>query len=154
MPDVPGRDRRSAPPASFLLTLREAFGAERASLLRLDRERGTWTVEREELGPEGGDGTDEELEARGHPLTWCVREELTVQVPAGDLTGDRGREGWALVGPVPGSLRALVLVFHGAPPSGARRAMRPALDHLAALQDALDPEEPSARREEGGGRTI
>lgn len=149
LPDAPPGAGPRSPAASFLRTLVEAFGAERAWLLALDRERGAWRLEREMLGAEGEQPLESEVEAVGHPLTWCVREELVVQVPAGDLTDDRGREGWALAGPVPGRDRTLVLIFHGAPPAGARRAMRPALDHLSTMGRHGDEEEGAAGRQGG-----
>lgn len=124
------------PTVTFLTALLEAFGAERASLLTLDRDREAWVVEREAVGPDGSPSSGGGDPAAGHPLTWCLREELVVQVPAGELNADRTGEGWALAGPIPGAGRVLVIVFHGAPPARARRAMRPALDHLGALEEA------------------
>ena len=135
LPEPRSPGQADAPEATFLAALAEAFGARRATLLRLDRERGAWVVERDVVGPDGDAAGASEMSAAGHPLTWCVREELIVQVPAGELSGDRADDGWALAGPAPGGSRVLVVRFHGAPPSRARRAMRPALEHLGALGD-------------------
>lgn len=139
LPERPAARRGEPPGASFLATLLEAFGAERAVLFELDRERGVWRVERAVAGPEAPSREDGELPAAGHPLTWCLREELVVQVPARELSGDRSGDGWALAGPVPGASRVLMLTFHGAPPARARRAMRPALDHLGNLAERSGP---------------
>lgn len=133
LPDPAPGGRAGARDATFLTTLLEAFGAERAALLSLDRERGAWRVERSATGPEARPAEEAELPAPGHPLTWCLREDLVVQVPVDELTPDRSGDGWALAGPVPGTSRVLVVVFHGAPPARARRAMRSALAHLAGL---------------------
>lgn len=133
LPEARSPGRSEEPGATFLATLVEAFAAERASVLRLDRDRGAWVGEREVAAPEASAAGDREFPAAGHPLTWCLREELVVQIPAGEITGDRGGEGWALAGPVAGRSRVLVILFHGTPPTRARRAMRPALRHLDAL---------------------
>lgn len=117
--------------------------------MALDRERGAWRVERAVTGPEARPDREEDLPAAGHPLTWCLREELVVQVPVSELTPDRSGEGWALAGPVPGTARTLIIVFHGAPPARARRAMGSALDHLAGL-DGGDGPPPAG----GDDRTI
>lgn len=127
------------PDASFLVTLIEALGAQRAVLFALDREEGVWRAERSASGPDAGPRDRDGLSAAGHPFTWCLREDLVVQVPVSELTADRSGEGWALAGPVRGTSRVLVLAFHGPPPSRARRAMRPALDHLASLADRTGP---------------
>lgn len=135
-----GRTREPAGPgASFLATLVEALGAQHAVLFGLDREAGTWRAERAAAGPDARSRDGGELSAAGHPFTWCLREDLVAQVPVSEITADRSGEGWALAGPVPGTSRVLVLAFHGPPPTRARRAMRPALDHLATLDEGTEP---------------
>ncbi len=138
LPDGAPEGRERPPEATFLATLLEAFGAERAALYRLDRSEEAWTEERAVAGPEARPGGGR-LSAPGHPFTWCLREDLVVQVPAGDVDADRSAEGWALAGPVPGSSRVLALHFRGAPPARARRALRPALDHLGGVGDGAAP---------------
>lgn len=135
---LPGRRRRTgdeAPPAeSFLRAVVAAFGAEGASVYRLDRAAGAWVPELR-AGEAPGDGETGELRAAGHPLTWCLREDLLLQVSSDELLGRRVA-GWSLAGPVPGGDRALLLTFRGSPPAGAREGLRAAVEHLAALHAA------------------
>lgn len=121
------------PVDSFLAAVVAAFGAEGASVYRLDRERSSWVLERRAGEPPAG--STDELAAAGHPLTWCLREELSMQSETSELLGGRS-SGWALAGSVPGADRALVVSFGGSPPTGARRGLEAAVEHLAALHDA------------------
>lgn len=134
LPERRGRAVGTAPPAgTFLRAVVAASGAEGASLYRLDRGEGAWIPElRAGELPEAGKSP---LSAAGHPLTWCLREDLLVQVSSDELLGGRA-PGWSLAGPVPGGERALVMTFGGSPPAGAREGLRAALDHLAALEGA------------------
>lgn len=147
LPPVTSRVPAEDPSGTFLHMLATAFGAERAVLYRLDRTRETWVPERSAAGGNGEGEASRELAARGHPLSWCLREQLVAQLPRGELAGDRRAGGWTLAGPVPGSDRVLVLVFGGSPPAGARRAVHAARKHVAALEASgvLDREPP------GGG---
>lgn len=133
LPPAAARGSAGDPPATFLRTLATAFGAEQAVLYRLHRDRAAWVVERSAAGGNGAAEPPGELAARGHPLSWCLREELVAQLPRGELAGDRRAGGWTLAGPVPGSDRVLVMIFGGSPPSGARRAIDAARQHVAAL---------------------
>lgn len=141
-PDPPGglpeRPRATAvgdaePPASFLEAIRAAFGAGGVALYRLDRDGAAWILERrvggDEAPPPG------ELAAAGHPLTWCLREDLLVQVTSDELLGGRA-PGWSLAGAVPEADRALVVSFRGSPPAGAREGLEAAVEHLADLARA------------------
>lgn len=134
LPPARGRSSDAEPSETFLRTLATAFGAEQAVLYRLHRGREAWLVERSAPGGNGAAEPPGELPARGHPLSWCLREELVAQLPRGELAGDRRTGGWTLAGPVPGSDRVLVLIFGGSPPSGARRAVDAAREHVAALE--------------------
>lgn len=130
----PGREGEGpAPIVSFLRALTAAFGAEAASVHRLERDRSTWVLEHR-VGEETS-APVEELGAAGHPLTWCLREELLIQSEAEELLGVRA-SGWALAGAVPGADRALVLFFGGPPPSGARKGLEAAVEHVSALHEA------------------
>lgn len=131
LPDRRGREGGAEDPtATFLEAMTALSGAEEAVLYRLDRTTDAWRVEKRTEG-EAGVG-EEEIRAAGHPLTWCLREELVVQVDVGELLGGR-RGGWALAGPVAGRERALVLVFRRSPPPGSRPGFQAALRHLEAL---------------------
>lgn len=136
LPRAGARRGPEDPSETFLRTLGTAFGAERTTLYRLDRGREAWVPERSVAGSTGADDLPEELPARGHPLSWCLREELVAQLPPGELAGSRRAGGWTLVGPAPGSDRVLVMVFGGSPPAGARRAVEAARRHVAALEAA------------------
>lgn len=135
LPERPGRreDGEVRPVDSFLRAVTAAFGAEGASVYRLDRERASWVVERRVGDPPAG--SSDEIAAAGHPLTWCLREELSMQSEAAELLGG-GSGGWALAGAVPGADRALVVCFGGSPPTGARQGLEAAVEHLAALHEA------------------
>lgn len=137
-PGLPERRRRAgegSPPAeTFLRAVVAAFGARGASVYRLDRASGAWVPEHR-AGEGPGDGARGELRAAGHPLTWCLREDLLLQVSSDELLGRRVA-GWSLAGPVPGGERALLLTFRGSPPAGAREGLRAAVEHLAALDAA------------------
>lgn len=136
LPPAASRDGTGDPAATFLRTLAVAFGAERATLYRLNRGREAWELEDSADGGNGDREPPRPLPARGHPLSWCLREELVAQLPRGELAGDRRAGGWSLAGPVPGSDRVLVMVFGGSPPAGARRALDSARKHVAALEVA------------------
>ncbi len=116
--------------ASFLAVLTSAFGAEHASLYHLDRAGEYWRRERsdpdEAMAPTS-------IRAKGHPLTWCARERLVVQIPASELREGPAGVSWLLAGGLPGGGRVLVLAFAGAPPTAARRAMGAAVEHLSSL---------------------
>lgn len=142
LPPAASHGQLGNPAATFLSTLATAFGAEVAVVYRLDRGRETWVPERAATDGTVDVEAPRELPARGHPLTWCLREELVAQLPRGELAGDRRAGGWTLAGPVPGGDRVLVLAFGGSPPAGARRAVDAARRHVAALQAAgvLGPE--------------
>lgn len=138
-PGLPPAARRRTgtaedPAATFLRTLSTAFGAERTVLYRLDRDREAWVPERWSAGDRGPSAPPDETAAAGHPLSWCLREELVAQIPREEMAGDRRGAGWALAGPVPGSDRMLVMAFGGSPPAGARRAVDAARRHVAALE--------------------
>lgn len=141
LPRTTSRGPAGDPAATFLRTLAAAFGAELAVVYRLDRGRETWVPEHASTGGDGGGEAPPELPARGHPLSWCLREELVAQLPREELAGDRRAGGWILAGPVRGSERVLVLLFGGSPPAGARRAVDAARSHVAALEASgvLDP---------------
>lgn len=139
------------PSTTFLRAMVAAFGAERGVLYRLDRDRECWVPERAAGEEEGRADPPPELAARGHPLSWCLREELVAQLPRGELAGDRRAGGWALAGPVPGSDRVLLLLFGGSPPGAARRAVEAARRHLASLEAAGVLEGGSSGE---GGRTL
>lgn len=126
-------DGPSSPDASFLELVRAAFGARSAAVFRLEREQSAWVLDGR-VGEPGG-GPPQRFGAAGHPLTWCLREELVVQVETAELLGGR-TGGWTLAGPVPGADRALLVIFEGSPPTGARSAVRAALRHLASLHEA------------------
>lgn len=127
-------DAGKEPAGTFLDALVALYGAEAATLYRLERPDRTWTAER--WAPDGaGEGARGPFPAAGHPLTWCLREELQLQVSVGDLFDTRA-SGWALVGPVQGSDRVLVVTFRAGPPSGARGGLGAALGHLEALDAA------------------
>lgn len=132
LPERPraGERGEARPVDSFLRAVTAAFGAEGASVYRLERERSSWVVERRVGEPP--EGSSDELAAAGHPLTWCLREELSIQSETAELLGGRSG-GWALAGAVPGADRALVVCFGGSPPTGAREGLEAAVDHLAAL---------------------
>jgi len=137
-PELPDRGRRPDPPEpleSFLRTLRLAFGAERAVVFRLDRERDRWRAARESPADGVRPLARRSIPTGGHPLTWCLREELVVQVETADLFGKSEGVGWTLAGAVPGRDRSLLVSFTGSPPVPARRTMRTALRHLEALLD-------------------
>lgn len=136
LPAAASGDGTGDPAATFLRTLAVAFGAERATLYRLDRGREAWEPADSAAGGSGDPEPPRDLPARGHPLSWCLREELVAQLPRGELAGDRRAGGWSLAGPVPGSERVLVMVFDGSPPAGARRALDAARKHVAALEIA------------------
>lgn len=125
---------------SFLRVLTVSFGAEHAVLYRLDRERDRWTPERSAPAEAAGPGA---LRVRGHPITWCARERLVVQIPTADLPDPPAGVSWLLAGGLRGGEKVLVLAFAGAPPGAARRAMGAAVEHLWSLSLA----------EESGGRT-
>lgn len=126
-------DGEERPVDSFLRVVTASFGARGASVYRLDRDRSVWVVDRRVGAPPNG--SSDELAAAGHPLTWCLREELSMQSEADELLGGRSG-GWALAGAVPGADRALVICFGGSPPSGARKGLEAAVEHLAALHEA------------------
>lgn len=136
LPRAAARGAAENPAETFLETLGTAFGAERTTLYRLDRGREAWVPERSVAGSAGSDDPPRELPARGHPLSWCLREELVAQLPRDERVGSRRAGGWILVGPVPGSDRVLLMVFGGSPPAGARRAVEAARHHVAALEAA------------------
>lgn len=133
LPDRPSPrgEESSAPEESFLELVVAAFGARGASVYRLERERAVWVLERRAGEPAP---SSDELSAAGHPLTWCLREGVLMQVEAGDLLDPRA-SGWALAGAAPPADRALVVQFAGSPPSGAREGLQAAVRHLSALHD-------------------
>jgi hypothetical protein len=127
------REDRS-PAETFLRTFVTASGADEAALVVLDPGESTWKVEAY-VGEEGSrmDARDRRARAVGHPLTWCMREELMVQLSADELMPGHESGGWALAGCVPGATRLLVVSFGASPPIGAREALEAALAHLGSL---------------------
>lgn len=164
---APARRSRSAggdAAETFLWTLLEAFGSEGVALLGLDEEADRWVVIRKAVREKSAGGPSSELHAPGHPLTWCLREELIVQMPPDRVQGLDSPGGWCLAGPVPGNRCVLLWWFPGPPGPHARRALRPALEHLSLLMssstskagvekssDVLDTED---REDAGWGRTF
>lgn len=128
--------RSGDPIGTFLRVLVSGFGAERAVLYRMDRQADRWTPVR---GASGDADAARPFRVRGHPLTWCARERLVVQIPTADLPDAPAGVSWLLAGGLPGGDRVLVLAFAGAPPTAARRMMEAAVEHLAAL-----PQEPAS----------
>ena len=131
-----GEERAEPPAASFLRSLVVMLSASRAALWVYGREEGTWTLERQAAEEDGGDGGSAAVPADGHPLTWALREGLVLQVPSERLGGTSRGAGWTLLGPVPGSRRALALEFPGSPPATARKGLSAALEHLSDLERA------------------
>jgi len=131
-----GGKSAEAPAASFLRSLVVMLSASRAALWVYGREEGAWTLEREVADGGDGEGGSAVVRADGHPLTWALREGLVLQVPSERLTGAGRGSGWTLLGPVPGSRRALALDFPGSPPATARKGLSAALDHLSDLERA------------------
>lgn len=113
--------------------LTTAFGAEHVSLYHLDRAGERWR--RERSVPDGASAPTS-IRVTGHPLTWCARERLVVQIPASELSDVPAGVSWLLAGGLPGGGRVLVLAFAGAPPTAARRAMGAAVEHVASLASA------------------
>lgn len=128
------RDDRSLA-ETFLRTFVTASGADGAALVVLDPGESTWKVEAY-VGGEGFrvDARDRRARAVGHPLTWCLREELMVQLSADELMPGHESGGWALAGSIQGGARVLVVSFGSSPPIGAREALEAALAHLASLE--------------------
>lgn len=124
-----------SPAETFLRTFVTASGADGAALVVLDPGESTWKVEAY-VGEEGSgvDARDRRARAVGHPLTWCLREELMVQLSADELMPGHEGGGWALAGSVPGGDRVLVVRFGSSPPIGAREALESALAHLGSLE--------------------
>lgn len=125
-----------SPAETFLRTFVTASGADEAALVGLDPRESTWKVEAC-VGEEGSrvDALDRRARAVGHPLTWCLREELMVQLSADALMPGHEGGGWALAGSVPGGARVLVVSFGASPPIGAREALEAALAHLGSLEE-------------------
>lgn len=125
------------PVETFLRAFALCSGAERAAVLRLDPDEESWTVETV-VGADGAtrEGAGRRSRAAGHPLTWCLREELLVQLRAEELMPGFDDGGWALAGPVPDSSRVMVVCYGAGPPIGARDALGAALTHLGTLEEA------------------
>lgn len=125
------------PVESFLGAFAVSSGAERAVLLRLDEADGSWIVETVVRGDGNvGEGAGRRTAAAGHPLTWCLREELLVQLRANELVPAYEGGGWALAGPVPGGSRVMAVAYGASPPVRAREALGAALTHLGRLEEA------------------
>ena len=99
-PRAPGSGGKATPVETFLSAFVVSSGADRAVVLGLDPSEERWTVETavDEEGPAPA-STGQRTSAAGHPLTWCLREDLLVQLRAEELMP--GSEGGGLSTPRP-----------------------------------------------------
>lgn len=147
-PRATGSGGEGTPVETFLRAFVVSSGADRAVMVRLDPNEETWTVEAvvDDEGPNPA-SIGQRTPAPGHPLTWCLREDLLVQLRAEELMPGAEGGGWALAGPVPGSRRVLAVRYGAGPPIRAREALGAALAHLAVLEGAGLLDGPGGERE-------